>query len=124
MCDANLRGAYLDGAKLGGAYLDGADLRGAHLGGAHLGGANLGGAKLIGERPVLQIGLVGSRCDFFTAYLTDQGVKVSTGCFFGAVAAFKERLKKEHGDNRHAREYTAALALIAVHAELWGSADE
>jgi hypothetical protein len=28
-------------------------------------------------------------------------------------------LAKTHGDNVHSREYTAALALIDTHVELW-----
>jgi hypothetical protein len=134
LCGANLDGANLDGAYLRGANLCGANLRGANLCGANLRGANLDGAyldgayldgaylrgaKLVGERPIMQIGPIGSRCDFFTAYLTDQGVKMRAGCFFGTVTEFEERLKDEHGDNRHGREYTAALALIAMHAEIW-----
>ena len=125
---ANLSGADLSGADLSRANLSGADLSGARLSradlyGANLSGANLFGAKLIGERPVLQIGHIGSRCDYFVAYLTDQGVKLRTGCFFGAVDQFREKLSEEHGTNKHAMEYTAALELIRVHAELWTPAE-
>ena len=125
---ANLSGARLSRANLSGADLSGADLSradlyGADLSRANLSGANLFGAKLIGERPVLQIGHIGSRCDYFVAYLTDQGVKLRTGCFFGAVDQFREKLSEEHGTNKHAMEYTAALELIRVHAELWTPAE-
>lgn len=82
-------------------------------------GANLAGAKLIGERPILQIGPIGSRCAYFTAYFTSEGVKLRAGCFFGAIDDFVEKLSKEHGDNTHSKEYRAALALILCHAELW-----
>ena len=120
---ADLYGADLYGADLDGADLSRADLSGARLSRANLSGANLFGAKLIGERPVLQIGHIGSRCDYFVAYLTDQGVKLRTGCFFGAVDQFREKLSEEHGTNKHAMEYTAALELIRVHAELWTPAE-
>ena len=121
---AQLGGANLDGAYLDGAQLDGANLRGASLGGAHLDGANLDGAqlddkKLIGKRPILMIGPIGSRADYFTAYMTDAGVYLRTGCFFGSVDKFRAALKGEHGDNEHAHEYAAALELIACHARLW-----
>lgn len=122
---AYLRGAYLRGAYLHGADLRGADLRGAELGGAELGGADLHGAdlggdrKLIGERPVLMIGPIGSRCDYLTAYITDKGVMVQAGCFFGTASEFETACAETHGDNNHAREYKAALALIAAHAEIW-----
>ena len=122
---ANLAGAYLDGANLAGANLDGAYLAGANLAGANLDGANLAGAyldgeqKLIGNRPIFQIGPIGSRCSYFVASLTDNGVMVRAGCFFGTVGEFEQKCAETHGDNEHAREYKAALALIQVHAELW-----
>ena len=117
---ANLRGANLDGANLGGANLRGANLRGANLRGANLRGACLGGGeKLIGERPVFVIGPIGSRCDYFAAYLTDKGIRLRAGCFFGDIDTFRSELESAHGDNDHAAEYRAALALIEKHVEIW-----
>ena len=115
---ADLRGAYLNGADLGGAYLRGAYLRGANLGGANLGGANQK-ITLIGDRPLFSLGGIGSRNDYLWAYLTDQGVYVRAGCFFGSVNAFAERVEKTYGDGTHGKEYRAAIELIRVHAELW-----
>ena len=122
---ANLSGANLSGANLSGAYLSGANLYGANLSGASLAGANLSGAylrgakNLIGNRPVFTLGPIGSRCDSFTAYLTDKGVYLHAGCFFGTVAEFVARLERDHGTNKHWQEYSAALALIECHAGLW-----
>ena len=124
---ANLARAYLARANLDGAYLAGANLDGANLDGASLVRANLDGAYLVrailvGKRPIFQIGPIGSRCSYFTAYLTTEGVKLRTGCFFGTFEKFTEKLSKEHGDNDHAKEYQAALDLIKVHADLWMTA--
>jgi hypothetical protein len=126
LAGANLAGAYLDGAYLAGAYLAGANLAGAYLDGANLAGAYLDGAnlagaeKLIGERPIFQIGPIGSRCAYFVAYLTDKGLRLRAGCFFGDITMFRESLTKTHGESGvHADEYKAALALIERHAELW-----
>jgi uncharacterized protein YjbI with pentapeptide repeats len=116
LAGANLAGAYLAGANLAGAYLDGANLAGAYLDGANLAGAE----KLIGERPIFQIGPIGSRCAYFVAYLTDKGLRLRAGCFFGDITMFRESLTKTHGESGvHADEYKAALALIERHAELW-----
>ena len=131
---ANLEASNLDGANLGGANLDGAYLRGANLDGANLRGANLGGAnldgaylrgekKLIGKRPVFTVGPIGSRSDFFTAYITDKGLFLRAGCFFGAEIEFTTKLGKEHGENEHAQEYMAALELVRCHARLWTPAE-
>ncbi len=116
---ANLDGANLDGANLRGANLYGANLDGANLRGANLDGANLRGKTLIGKRPVFTLGPIGSRCDSFTAYLTDKGIYLRAGCFFGSVAEFTDRLEREHGTSEHGQEYRAALTLIECHARLW-----
>lgn len=117
---ANLAGANLAGAYLAGANLAGANLDVANLDGANLAGANLDGANLDGERPVFQIGPIGSRSAYIVAYMTDKGVILQTGCFTGTVAEFEAKLQAEHGDNKHAQEYRAALQLIKVHADIWG----
>ena len=126
---ANLRGAYLrgadlGGADLGGANLSGADLGGADLGGAYLGGSNLGGADgkkltLVGHRPLLVIGPLGSRSDYLHAFLTDDGVYIKTGCFFGKHQQFFDAVMKTHKDNQHNQEYRSALSLIEAHAAIW-----
>ena len=119
LAGANLARANLAGANLAGANLAGANLDGANLAGANLDGANLDGALLVSERPIFQIGPIGSRCAYFTAYLTNEGVKLRAGCFFGTVDEFTAKLSEEHGDNIHAKEYRAALDLIHCHAGLW-----
>ena len=116
---ADLYEANLYGADLRGANLYGADLLWANLYGADLRGANMGDKKLIGERPILMIGPIGSRSDYLTAYITDAGVFLRAGCFFGSVDEFGDKCIQSHGDNEHAQEYAAALALIECHARLW-----
>ena len=142
---ANLRGANLRDANLGDANLSGADLRGANLrdtdlrdanlGGANLvdanlGGANLGGAylvdanlggdlMLVGDRPYFQLGPIGSESRTFEAFITNQGLRLRAGCFFGTRDEFAAKLNQTHGNNIHASEYTAALSLIDAHYELW-----
>jgi len=131
---ADLRGADLRGAYLRGAYLRGADLGGADLGGADLGGADLGGADLrgaylrgadgeklttVGERPYLELGPFGSRNDNLQVWLTDAGVYVKAGCFWNTLAKFTAAVKETHGTTVHAKEYTAAIALIKIHAKHW-----
>ena len=120
MIGANLSGANLSGAYLSGANLSSAKLRGAKLYDANLSGASLGdGKKLLGERPVLNVGPIGSRCDYMTACITEVGVYVQAGCFFGSLEQFELAAAKKHGDNKHGREYAAAVELIKVHAEIW-----
>ena len=116
--------ADLSGANLYGADLSGANLYGADLYGADLSGANLYGKKLIGKRPFFSIGPIGSRSDYFQAWLTNAGVMIKAGCFFNTRAQFEIALDAEHGDNEHGQEYRAALVLIDAHAKLWMPAQE
>ena len=118
--DANLGGAYLRDANLGGANLVDANLGGANLGGAYLVDANLGGdLMLVGDRPYFQLGPIGSESRTFEAFITNQGLRLRAGCFFGTRDEFAAKLNQTHGNNIHAREYTAALSLIDARYELW-----
>ena len=118
--DANLVGANLVGANLDGAYLDGAYLDGAYLVGAYLDG----GVKLVGNRPILQIGPIGSRCAYLVSYVTNAGVYVRAGCWFGTLAEFGPRVISTHRDSVHGQEYAAAIAMIEAHAQLWTPAEQ
>ena len=124
LAGANLDGSYLAGANLtrsylARSYLAGANLDGANLDGANLAGANLAGASLVGNRPILQIGPIGSRCAYLVSYITDAGIKVRAGCFFGSIEEFEAACAKTHGDNDHGKEYAAAVAMIRAHAAIW-----
>lgn len=120
LAGANLAGATLDGAYLAGATLDGANLAGAYIAGANLVGAYIAGKKkLIGARPVFQIGPIGCRCAQFVSYITEAGVLLNAGCFWGTVDEFRAKLADTHGDNEHAQEYKAALVMVAAHASIW-----
>jgi hypothetical protein len=128
---ADLRGADLSGAYISGAYISGADLRGADLRGAYISGADLSGADLSGailkngekitsaKRPFISITNLGNDSRELRAFMTDKGIRLETGCFFGDVAEFKAALKEKHGKNIHAKEYTFALKLIETHFKLW-----
>ena len=122
---ANLRGANLSGADLRGANLSGANLSCAYLSDADLSGAYLKNKeKLVGKRPIFQIGPIGSRCAYFVAYVTDKGLRFDAGCQHQITReVFEERLTELHGENDHAKEYRAALALIDAHAEIWTPKD-
>ena len=106
------------------ADLSGADLSGANLGGAYLRGAYLGYNKLIGASPILMIGPIGSRSDYLASYITDAGIMVRTGCFFGSLDKFRAAVVETHGDSNHGREYAAAISMIESHAAIWTPAAE
>lgn len=115
-------GAKLAGADLAGAYLANAYLANAYLAGAYLAGAKLrNGEVLTGERPVVQVGPIGSRGDYLVAYVTDQGLRFDAGCQRQISRDLLEsRIDITHGTNKYAQEYRAALAFIDAHAAIWG----
>ena len=120
----DLSSADLSSADLRSANLSFANLSSANLRSANLRSADLDGRKLIGDRPILQIGPIGSRSDYLVAYLTDAGVLVRAGCFFNTLDLFRAAVDETHGSNEHGREYAAAVALIEAHAALWVPAAE
>jgi hypothetical protein len=105
----------VEAAVKAGANLRDADLRDADLAGAKVG---KGGdeATLVGSRPVVQIGPIGSRNDWFLVFWCgDAGVRISTGCQKQiSESYFLERLARAHGEgeqaNIHAQHYIEALA--------------
>lgn len=100
--------------------LRGGNLNGSSLFGAHLNGVGLrGDLKFSGDRPVMWIGPIGSIGRTINVYITDQGLRIEAGCFFGTRDEFIQKLAEEHGNNEHSQEYTAALVLIDAHARLW-----
>jgi len=116
---ANLRSANLSFADLRSANLSYADLSSANLRSANLSSATFRGKKLVGERPFFSIGPIGSRSDYIQAWITDSGLMIRAGCFYGTKAEFESKLTDEHGDNIHGNEYRSVLVLIDKHAELW-----
>ena len=118
--NATLRGANLRSADLRSADLRGANLGDANLRSADLRSANLGDAgKLTGDRPYFAVGPIGSRQDVLAAFLTEKGVYLRAGCFFGTMEEFRDKLQGEHGDNVHAIGYRAALVLVEAHYAAW-----
>ena len=114
----------LEAAAKSGANLSSANLSDANLSDANLSGAKVKGLLLIGERPSLAIGPIGSVSRTVFAWLTEAGLRIQAGCFFGSRDEFTAQLAETHGDNEHADEYRAALVLIDAHARIWTPAAE
>ena len=76
-------------------------------------------ARVCDEAHWLGIACIGSRSDFTTFFRTkDLKIFVSCGCFRGDIDSFVEKVKKTHGDNRHARAYLAAVELAKIKIDL------
>ena len=68
----------------------------------------------------MTVGPIGSRNAMTTAvYSKEQGLRWWVGCQNGiSTDALLERVKREHGDSRHADDYRAAIAYVQSHPGL------
>ena len=118
---ADLRSADLYGADLRSANLYNANLYSADLGSANLYGANLYNADLgekagkLLDKGFFQCGPVGSRNDRLFAFHTDKGIFVSTGCFFGSLDEFREKVNQKPGGDKWIKEYLGLANWIEWH---------
>ena len=89
---------------------------GANLGGAYLGGANLRDewGELQSSSDVLIVGPIGSRNGYTTIYHTDKGIFVRCGCFRGSLNEFSKKVKKTHGESKHAKDYLTLIDFVKV----------
>lgn len=77
-----------------------------------------GNAEVMKPVHVLAIGAIGSRNCCTTFFRTkDKQIKVSCGCFLGTIAEFAEKVKKTHGDSKHAKTYAIAIELAKAQIE-------
>ena len=115
---ANLTGANLTGADLTGAYLTGADLTGANLAGADLAGAYLAGANLAGVKIKRLVTIVQRMHEpyQFTAWDTDQGVRIVAGCRNFSPEEYRAHVAATYPDAPKAEETLAIIAFIEARA--------
>ena len=74
-------------------------------------------ASIQNSRDVLHIPMIGSRDDSLTIYPHQDGgvhVRHGAGCEHESLDAFESAVRAKHGDNIHAREYLAVIALARV----------
>ncbi len=96
------------------AVKGGANLYGANLRGANLYGANLGekAGKLL-PNGYFTAGPLGSRNDTLTAFHTDKGIFIRTGCFFDSLTLFRAAVVKTHGEeSKHRKLYLSVCNFI------------
>jgi len=77
-----------------------------------------GNARVEKNAHLFQLGAIGSRDDFTTFFRTkDEQVFVSCGCFHGSIADFAEKVKRTHGDSKHAKTYALAIEIAKLQIE-------
>lgn len=90
-----------------------ADLRGADLRGAYLQGAKYGtddDTELMVN--YFCVGPIGSRSGYLQVFHTNKRIELKTGCFAGSVDAFETQVLATHGENKHGKDYVAAIAFV------------
>ena len=109
---AGLRGADLRSANLRSANLRGANLRSADLRGANLYGTYLR-ENLKCDGKFNHITNIGSENGTLEMYSCGSGGwLIIRGCFTGTKEEFLAKVKETHGDNDHAKKYSAIIELF------------
>lgn len=76
-------------------------------------------AQVFGSTHYIQMGPIGSRDDVITFMRTkDLKIAVKTGCFFGTIEEFEEKVKETHGNSHHAKEYLLAAEIARSRIDL------
>ena len=100
------------------------NLRGINLEGAKIEGANLSGARLVDTwhnskklwelRPILQLGIAGSRRVTTLVYFYQDKSEpmVKCGCFRGTIKEFSKKVKEKHKGTFYEYEYNAMIDYI------------
>jgi carbonic anhydrase/acetyltransferase-like protein (isoleucine patch superfamily) len=74
-----------------------------------------GEARISKINGILNIGAIGSRDDWTTVHKDARiGVRVTCGSFTGSLDEFAAKVRKTHGNNIHAQEYNALIALARI----------
>ena len=111
----NFSGAYLSGANFSGAYLSGANFSGADFSGATI----KEGIKLVSYRPIISISCLGSRDSFLTAFNTEKGIFITTGCKIEIeLESFVSMVKETHKGGVHELQYLNAINFIKSNFEI------
>jgi hypothetical protein len=58
------------------------------------------------------VGPIGSRSDYLQVFHTNKRIELKTGCFAGSVDAFETQVLATHGENKHGKDYVAAIAFV------------
>jgi carbonic anhydrase/acetyltransferase-like protein (isoleucine patch superfamily) len=75
----------------------------------------LGEADISNTNDILTVGIIGSRDDWTTVHKDARiGARVSCGCFTGTLDEFAAKVRETHGNNIHAQEYNALIALARI----------
>lgn len=74
-----------------------------------------GDAEICDGTDILWISNIGSRNDTITFTRSkNDNILVTVGCFYGTLSEFKDKVKKIHGDNNHAKAYELAIELAKL----------
>ena len=119
---ANFTGANFTRADFSGADLSYADFTGANFREANFRGVKIkGGIKLLSARPIITISCMGSRDSFLTAFNTENGIFISTGCKTEiGLEDFIDMVEEEHGGGIYQTQYLNALNFIESNFKIIG----
>ena len=73
-----------------------------------------GNALVYGDAHIMWISKIGSCFRTLTIFKTENGFKLTTGCFIGTFEQFKEAVSRKKEDDEYRKEYEALYPLIEL----------
>ena len=73
-----------------------------------------GNARVYGNAHIMWISKIGSCFRTLTIFKTEDGFKLTTGCFIGTFEQFKEAVSRKKEDDEYRKEYESLYALIEL----------
>ena len=77
-----------------------------------------GDARITSTKDYLTVRGLGSASRMTTFYRTENGIKVTCGCFTGTLDEFVEKVRETHKNTKYAKEYLTMVEVAKVHFEL------
>ena len=73
-----------------------------------------GNALVYGDAHIMWVNKIGSCFRTLTIFKTENGFKLTTGCFIGTFEQFKEAVSRKKEDDEYRKEYEALYHLIEL----------
>lgn len=77
-----------------------------------------GDAKITSTKDYLTVRGLGSASRMTTFYKTEDGVKVTCGCYTGTLDEFVKKVRETHKDTKYAREYLGMVEVAKTYFDL------
>ncbi len=108
-----IRGGVILGGVIRGGVILGGVIRGGVIRGGEIRGGEIRGGEIRGDNHI-GFANVGSEKGYLLAYIMDNEITISRGCFYGNIDEFYDKVESHHGDNEYGQFYKALRPIIEM----------